>query len=545
MVAMAEATNGINSGGDHQNQWRRRTLKSLVLNGDNKNEKKAIREWREYEDAVKRKDLSRALTFLKSLETEQQPLEPFGEGSLSSLAESTRSRFLELERFGPQKDWEILDTCLNADDMKLVGNAYKFLRDRGFLPNFGKCRNMVLEGPRNVTPDVLTASTGLEVTKLAPKKWGLSESSSTVLVAFLGTVSFLISQGIDLRPNLAVILGLATIDSIFLGGTCLAQISSYWPPYRRRILIHEAGHLLTAYLMGCPIRGVVLDPIVAMQMGIQGQKSLMAKRPIVFQLLATTILSPLRPTMAMRKLRENLADAIVIAIAMPLWRLPKPQYCSRNCGCGVQFKILLVAIAFFDFSAVDKGQVIIWTWLMAQRHQKDVFMLRQTVFHGQAVISSLIRTQFWDEKVANDLAEGRLDGTAFDRYCMVLFSGIAAEALVYGEAEGGENDENLFRSICLLLEPPLSVAQMSNQARWSVLQSYNLLKWHRSAHRAAVKALESGGSLSVVIRSIEETLYSKRKGYVNGSEMESISLCTIAYFADAHLLHLAYYGRQQ
>lgn len=26
-----------------------------------------------------------------------------------------------------------------------------------------------------------------------------------------------------------------------------------------------------AYLMGCPIRGVILDPIVAMQRGIQGQ----------------------------------------------------------------------------------------------------------------------------------------------------------------------------------------------------------------------------------------------------------------------------------
>lgn len=44
---------------------------------------------------------------------------------------------------------------------------------------------------------------------------------------------------------------------------------------------------------------------------------------------------------------------------------------------------------------------------------------------------------------------------------MVLFAGIAAEALVYGEAEGGENDENLFRSICVLLEPPLSIAQVS------------------------------------------------------------------------------------
>ncbi|WJX68624.1 hypothetical protein P8452_52975 [Trifolium repens] len=353
----------------------------------------ALKEWRDYEEAVKRKDLAGALSFLKSLETEQRvTVEPFSEGTASPVAELTRSRFRELELFGPQRDWEVLDTCMNADNMKLVANAYKFLKDRGFLPNFGKCRNIVLDGTRNVTPDVLSSSTGLEVTKLAPKKWGLSDGSSTVLVAFFGGVSYLISQGIDLRPNLAVILGLAFADSIFLGGTCLAQISSYWPPYRRRILIHEAGHLLIAYLMGCPIRGVILDPIVAMQMGIQGQAG----------------------------------------------------------------------------------------------------------------------TQFWDEKVASDLAEGRLDGSAFDRYCMVLFAGIAAEALIYGEAEGGENDENLFRGVCLLLEPPLSVAEMSNQARWSVMQSYNLLKWHKAAHRAAVKALESGGSLSAVIRRIEETLYSEK-----------------------------------
>ena len=46
------------------------------------------------------------------------------------------------------------------------------------------------------------------------------------------------------------------------------------------------------------------------------------------------------------------------------------------------------------------------------------------------------------------------------RYSMILFAGIAAEALIYGEAEGGENDENLFRSLCILLNPPLSVAQV-------------------------------------------------------------------------------------
>lgn len=84
----------------------------------------------------------------------------------------------------------------------------------------------------------------LLVTKLSPKKWGLSGGSSIALAAFLGGVSYLLSQEIDVRPNLAVILGLAYMDSVFLGGTCLAQISCYWPPHKRRIIVHEAGHLL-------------------------------------------------------------------------------------------------------------------------------------------------------------------------------------------------------------------------------------------------------------------------------------------------------------
>lgn len=54
------------------------------------------------------------------------------------------------------------------------------------------------------------------------------------------------------------------------------------------------------------------------------------------------------------------------------------------------------------------------------------------------------------------------------------------------------------------------IIQMSNQARWSVLQSYNLLKWHKAAHRAAVEALQVGSPLSIVIRRIEEAMSSSR-----------------------------------
>lgn len=42
------------------------------------------------------------------------------------------------------------------------------------------------------------------------------------------------------------------------------------------------------------------------------------------------------------------------------------------------------------------------------------------------------------------------------------------------------------------------------------MQSYNLLKWHKQAHRAAVKAIENGCSLSIVIKKIEEAMSQKK-----------------------------------
>lgn len=91
---------------------------------------------------MKRKDLAGALGFLKSIENNHNKNDPIERVNGSALAESTRSRLAELGLAGYERDWEVLDTCLNADDMKLVGSAYGFLKDRGFLPNFGKCRNI-------------------------------------------------------------------------------------------------------------------------------------------------------------------------------------------------------------------------------------------------------------------------------------------------------------------------------------------------------------------------------------------------------------------
>ena len=95
--------------------------------------RRALREWNEYEEALKRKDLAGALRFLKSIESDDDELR---------LDASSSSRLGELGFIGTERDWEVLDTCLNADDMKLVANAYGFLKNRGFLAYFGKFRNL-------------------------------------------------------------------------------------------------------------------------------------------------------------------------------------------------------------------------------------------------------------------------------------------------------------------------------------------------------------------------------------------------------------------
>lgn len=52
---------------------------------------------------------------------------------------------------------------------------------------------------------------------------------------------------------------------------------------------------------------------------------------------------------------------------------------------------------------------------------------------------------------------------------MVLFAGIAAEALVYGEAEGGESDENLFKALVGELQPPWNSAKVHCALRFDTV----------------------------------------------------------------------------
>ena len=70
-------------------------------------------------------------------------------------------------------------------------------------------------------------------------------------------------------------LGAATVDTLSLqgrGGTLLLDwLARFSPAHRDRIVRHEAGHFLAAYLLGIPVTGYTLSAWEAFRQGQPGQ----------------------------------------------------------------------------------------------------------------------------------------------------------------------------------------------------------------------------------------------------------------------------------
>eukprot|EP01018_Ginkgo_biloba_P029781 Gb_19833 [translate_table: standard] len=138
---------------------------------------RASGEWKEYEDAVQEKDLGRALEFLESLdgfplETSQKGLLEQEDGFVAaSKVQTLQSAFFQRE---------MLDTCMNAEDMKLVGRTYEFLQSQGLLPNFGKFKNIGAEfvGTTGESARTIEAVSDLVVTGLAEGPAGTSRGQT-------------------------------------------------------------------------------------------------------------------------------------------------------------------------------------------------------------------------------------------------------------------------------------------------------------------------------------------------------------------------------
>ncbi len=202
---------------------------------------------------------------------------------------------------------------------------------------------------------------------------------------FLMTLSVLLGPLVNLSPAVPAIatfaiLGIATLDSFSLqgkgGSLFLDWIAGFSSEHRDRIVHHEAGHFLTAHLLGIPVTGYTLTAWEALKLGQAGLG-------------------------------------------------------------GVTFD---------------------------------------------------------DAELALQLEQGKITAQMLDRYCTIWMAGIAAEALVFNNAEGGADDKNKLAEVLRKLGFPAS--SCDQKQRFCLLQAKNLLQENWSSYEALVSAMRQRASVS-------------------------------------------------
>ncbi|BAY78234.1 hypothetical protein NIES25_47050 [Nostoc linckia NIES-25] len=100
---------------------------------------------------------------------------------------------------------------------------------------------------------------------------------------------------------------------------------------------------------------------------------------------------------------------------------------------------------------------------------------------------------FDDSELASQLEVGKITAQMLDRYCTVWMAGIAAETLVFNNAEGGADDKNKLIKVLTILG--FSESAYQQKMRFHALQAKTLLQENWSNYEALVNAMRQRSSV--------------------------------------------------
>ncbi len=166
---------------------------------------------------------------------------------------------------------------------------YRLLRENGRLNIFGAIGRpppacLAISSPPDgpvypalsdsklISPTLLEEITSMEMINLTPKPTNLLLYGGIALALLEGIASLYF----DISFNLIVVCSvlLAVLDQVLVSGAVFeTALRMVRPEMTSRITKHEAGHFLCAYILGCPVEGVVLSKWAALNDDRFGRRS--------------------------------------------------------------------------------------------------------------------------------------------------------------------------------------------------------------------------------------------------------------------------------
>ena len=151
---------------------------------------------------------------------------------------------------------------------------YRLLREKGKLNVFGAIGRAPpasisltsqpdaliypTSGSKIIPPMLLEQITEMQMVALTPKPTNLLLYGGGALAVFEGLLS--LYYGISFNLLVVCTLLLALMDQLLVSGAVFETALRFVKPETtKRITKHEAGHFLCAYILGCPVEGVVLS----------------------------------------------------------------------------------------------------------------------------------------------------------------------------------------------------------------------------------------------------------------------------------------------
>lgn len=316
------------------------------------------------------------------------------------------------------------DFVATSEGVDELPKLFGALRSASLLTAFSSLRGSRPSGSKALSAEKLAAMAGLPLSALSPKRstvFAWQFAGVAVVIAVVQLVNILGMAELA-RPLLLAVGGALAFDQVALRGLVFeACYRTFFPRYEEKVVKHEAGHFLAAYLHGLAVRGYVLSAAEAFRAGIPGQAG----------------------------------------------------------------------------------------------------------------------TLFEDSEMYNGIKKGKVGTSIIDRFSIVSMAGIAAEALYYGEAEGGESDVSTLIGLLTGLQPPWTASDVKAQARWAVLEAIMLIRENEKAFEALCDAMRERRSLGSCILAIEENFVGIETGATDGQQSEVADAISSPVKSDRKLDDLA------